>query len=455
QYTLTVNTVGSGSVSKSPNQASYASGSSVTLTATPASGYVFSGWSGALTGSTNPRSIVMDGNKQVTATFTENTPSIEFQFIIFDNYENYQYESGTPSMYDGYAIAEELDIYVCNPTQASAIKGLAASGKEILCYMNIRDMDIADSDFNPQWALRSQYGDYISIKNWLNLKVVDPLNQDHRNYLKQIIQIRRNQGFTGMFLDCGIQVDVPTKYTFDGSPVNPRTGQLYTNADYVRDTVDLCNWLKAQFPDMYFVGNGFWSGSIYVRDPDAHQYIMQNLDIDAIFSEGMFGNIYGLFWSSGNWKYSVDLLVDLQNMWLSRPGKQFVTYTNIGGASRYTQTDVGVIGLERAASYMYCSALLAVDNVEGNVLSLHRAMSQDYVQGLFEINVGHAVGDYYRTGNIYAREWSNVYVFVNPFTSTQSINVSGMGLYDESGNLKTSVSIPALSGLILYKTPQI
>jgi len=41
----------------------------VTLTATPASGYVFSGWSGDLGGSTNPTTITMDGNKIVTATF--------------------------------------------------------------------------------------------------------------------------------------------------------------------------------------------------------------------------------------------------------------------------------------------------------------------------------------------------------------------------------------------------
>ncbi len=82
-------------------------------------------------------------------------------------------------------------------------------------------------------------------------------------------------------------------------------------------------------------------------------------------------------------------------------------------------------------------------------------MSQDYVQDLLKINVGYPVDDYYRTGNIYAREWSNVYVFVNPFTSTQNIDISGWGLRDDLGNLKTSVSIPALSGLILYKTPHI
>ena len=61
---------GSGSITRNPNAVSYASGTVVTLTATPASGFQFAGWSGDLTGTTNPQSITMNANKSVTATFT-------------------------------------------------------------------------------------------------------------------------------------------------------------------------------------------------------------------------------------------------------------------------------------------------------------------------------------------------------------------------------------------------
>jgi uncharacterized repeat protein (TIGR02543 family) len=67
QYSLTVNTVGSGSVS--PSSGSYDAGTMVTLTATPNAGYQFSGWSGDLSGSTNPTTITMNANKNITATF--------------------------------------------------------------------------------------------------------------------------------------------------------------------------------------------------------------------------------------------------------------------------------------------------------------------------------------------------------------------------------------------------
>ena len=40
------------------------------LTAVPAGGYVFSGWSGDASGTTNPLTVTMNANKSITATFT-------------------------------------------------------------------------------------------------------------------------------------------------------------------------------------------------------------------------------------------------------------------------------------------------------------------------------------------------------------------------------------------------
>lgn len=67
-YKLTTKVVGSGTVN--PATGDYPQGSNQTLTAKPASGYIFTGWSGDATGTTNPLTVSMSANKTITATFT-------------------------------------------------------------------------------------------------------------------------------------------------------------------------------------------------------------------------------------------------------------------------------------------------------------------------------------------------------------------------------------------------
>ncbi|HEX2959890.1 MAG TPA: immunoglobulin domain-containing protein [Chitinispirillaceae bacterium] len=72
QYTLTtvVNPTTGGSVSLSPSGGTYDSGTVVTLTASNASGYDFSGWAGSVTGTSTSTTVTMTGNKSVTANFS-------------------------------------------------------------------------------------------------------------------------------------------------------------------------------------------------------------------------------------------------------------------------------------------------------------------------------------------------------------------------------------------------
>ena len=68
-YTLTVAIIGSGTVRRDPTLSIYPAGASVTLTATPAGGWVFTGWSGDVTGAANPVSVTMNRNLSLAATF--------------------------------------------------------------------------------------------------------------------------------------------------------------------------------------------------------------------------------------------------------------------------------------------------------------------------------------------------------------------------------------------------
>lgn len=77
-YSLTVTTSGSGTVASSPSgiscgslcSASYATGTTVTLTATSVGGETFTGWSGCTTSSGASCTVTVDAAKAVTATFS-------------------------------------------------------------------------------------------------------------------------------------------------------------------------------------------------------------------------------------------------------------------------------------------------------------------------------------------------------------------------------------------------
>jgi uncharacterized repeat protein (TIGR02543 family) len=71
QYTLTITIEGHGTVLKDPYQTTYPYNTVVELTAVPDTNWVFSSWSGDLTGDQNPDTITMTGNKTVTAHFIQ------------------------------------------------------------------------------------------------------------------------------------------------------------------------------------------------------------------------------------------------------------------------------------------------------------------------------------------------------------------------------------------------
>ena len=79
--TLTVNVVGAGDVALTLDKISYDPTDTETLTATAATHWNFDSWSGDLTGSTNPETLLMDTDKTVTANFAID-PTFDYDFTF-------------------------------------------------------------------------------------------------------------------------------------------------------------------------------------------------------------------------------------------------------------------------------------------------------------------------------------------------------------------------------------
>lgn len=103
-----------GTVEVSPKKAVYLPGESVTLTAIPAAGdgYVFTGWSGDLSGTTNPATIIMNSNKSVTANFEK----VNVKII----------DPRDPTINNSCMVLYNRPAIVCDPPADSPILSLSA-----------------------------------------------------------------------------------------------------------------------------------------------------------------------------------------------------------------------------------------------------------------------------------------------------------------------------------------
>ena len=82
EYSLTTTVDGNGTVSRSPDQQTYPSGTDVTLTATSETGWVFTGWSGDVSSTSNPISVSITENTSILASFVELPTTEAFTSIV-------------------------------------------------------------------------------------------------------------------------------------------------------------------------------------------------------------------------------------------------------------------------------------------------------------------------------------------------------------------------------------
>ena len=107
EYSLTITPPTGGTITADP-AGPYHYGDVVTLTATADTGYTFTGWTGDLSGTTNPTTITLNGDKTVGATFAINT----FTLTVISDHGGVTISTGSVDLRprDGSLLTMELSI---------------------------------------------------------------------------------------------------------------------------------------------------------------------------------------------------------------------------------------------------------------------------------------------------------------------------------------------------------
>ena len=142
-YTLTANNDGHGTVTLNPTGGTYASGTTVTLTPNPSTGYVFGSWSGAnaanIINTSGVYTIVLNGNKTVQANFTQITYTLtagnDGQGTVTLNPTGGVYASGTtvtltPVPNSGYQFSSWTGANAANIINTSGVYTIVMNGNK-------------------------------------------------------------------------------------------------------------------------------------------------------------------------------------------------------------------------------------------------------------------------------------------------------------------------------------
>lgn len=205
--------------------------------------------------------------------------------------------------------------------------------------------------------------------------------------------------------------------------------------------------------DKIIVCNGIYNGYHFERDVK-HENILKLIaesNLDGIISEGWLGAYSPPWLSEDAWLASIDMAVWMQdNLLAKRVSGMFMAICPWASTNPDIYGSLNGVSSKQYVSYCYASMLLAAE-YPGNALFF--GTTDSYTQNLFNIDIGVPVGDYYKVSNthVYARDYSNAKVLVNPSSSSYTVYLSGSYVTQDGVYTGSSITVPAHGGLVLEK----
>jgi hypothetical protein len=368
----------------------------------------------------------------------------------------YEYGMFSPELY-----AQKVDMYICHfdETSQGEIQQIHALRPDLICllYRNMREVYESASEYqtfvNNGWLLKDTNGNYVHtdyLTNWM----VDVGNPEYQRWLANWVKgYLDGYSFNGAYLDNCLPSREMLWGQLSNEPINPRTGNYWTSDEFRQAVIALVNKVKDTVGDRLVVGNGIFKGRFFNDASRNYASLLLQSRIDGIVSEGWLSALDSADWySEQDWQDSVDLVVWLENNFLSR-GKLFMPICeNAGPTDGSNPVLPAGCTKEQYVTYCFASLLLGAETSGANCLFFGRYTIEDYPQSLFRFDLGSPLGAYYTVQgtHVYARDFSNVKVLVNPTYQTYSIDLDG-NYTTLNGQTVTSISVEPHTAIALKK----
>jgi hypothetical protein len=269
------------------------------------------------------------------------------------------------------------------------------------------------------------------------MKIADIGNPEYVDWLANRIKSETDDPHVaGTFAD----VTQAWVHRVNSRPINPRTGQPYTNAEWSRDMAALVRTVRRVTGKPYIAnGCGMLCGSCgvgYYANRELADPVIA--EVDGVLPEGF------IRWSNTYWRSVDDWKKDLEFLdMLNRMGKITVAWTLAKGTLPTGATK------DQVAMYGYATYLMAKSG--GQAYFTARSYDDNFLT-VTKIDLGYPIEEYQSLngGPVHKREFSKALVLLNP--SDNSFPITFENSYLTLDGLKVSeIDLAAHTGIILLK----
>ncbi len=335
---------------------------------------------------------------------------------------------------EAVTVAKRYDVVIGSLGYRSYLSAMKAANPNLLIAPYHKGTSVQDADFtwvknnHPTWLLHTSGG--ALLKSSWGTYLIDPGNSGVRAWMADYAKSLPAEGWNAVFLD---SMGLYGFTGFTGSPINPRTGKVFTNAEWMDATRGEAAAVDAAV-SIPVIANGLRTGPGYWSDTKSLVGGVQAGEFEGCFRDAT--SKISAYPSTSNWLAMVKALQDVQAQ-----GRAAMCWTK-------TWTSATSAQVKQWHDFALGSFLLAQGGSEYFFFSGHKTDNALSWYGDDGVTIGNPTSGVTTSNGVYIRHFANGVVAVNPTTSAQGVSL-GSTYTLPSGSRSAQATVPAHSSLIL------